>query len=118
MPVVVSLDGLDKDALIRILKEPKNALIKQYQSLLGMDGVILEMTDEALLLIAQKAIDREIGARGLRAIMEKIMTSIMFLIPSDLAIKKIVITEEAVDGGDPIIVRDPAHPRQGLSGKR
>ena len=118
MPVITSLNSLTQTDLVRILVEPKNALIKQYQSLLGMDGVILEMTDEALLLIAQKAIDREIGARGLRAIMEKIMTSIMFLIPSDLAIKKIVITEEAVDGGDPIIVRDPAHPRQGLSGKR
>ena len=96
----------------------ENALIKQYQSLLEMDGVALEISDEALLLIAQKAIDRQIGARGLRAIMEKIMTSIMFLIPSDLSIKKVVITPEAVDGGDPVIMRDSAHPRQALSGKR
>ena len=69
-------------------------------------------------LIAQKAIERQIGARGLRAIMEKIMTSIMFLIPSDLSIQKIVITPESVEGGDPVIVRDAAHPRQKLTGKK
>ena len=118
MPVITSLKSLTQNDLVRILVEPKNALIKQYQSLLGMDGVTLEISDEALLMIAQKAIDREIGARGLRAIMEKVMTSIMFLIPSDLSIKKVVITPEAVEGGDPIIVRDAAHPREKLSGKR
>ena len=99
--------------------EPKNALTKQYQALLNMDGVQLEVTDEALLLIAQKAIDRQIGARGLRAIMEKIMTGIMYLIPSDLTIQKVIITPEAVDGAEPQIVRDAAHPREKkLSGKR
>ena len=119
VPVTVSLDMLDRDALIRILKEPKNALTKQYQALLNMDGVQLEVTDEALLLIAQKAIDRQIGARGLRAIMEKIMTGIMYLIPSDLSIQKVIITPEAVDGAEPQIVRDAAHPREKkLSGKR
>ena len=118
MPVITTLQSLTQNDLVRILVEPKNALIKQYQSLLEMDGVALEISDEALLLIAQKAIDRQIGARGLRAIMEKIMTSIMFLIPSDLSIKKVVITPEAVDGGDPVIMRDSAHPRQALSGKR
>ena len=118
MPVITTLKSLTQNDLVRILVEPKNALTKQYQSLLGMDGVALEISDEALLLIAQKAIDREIGARGLRAIMEKVMTSIMFLIPSDLSIKKVVITPDAVEGGDPIIVRDAAHPRQALSGKR
>ena len=118
MPVITTLQSLTQNDLVRILVEPKNALTKQYQALLAMDGVQLEVTDEALLMIAQKAIDRQIGARGLRAIMEKIMTSIMFLIPSDLTIQKVVITPEAVDGGEPEIIRDPAHPRENLSGKR
>lgn len=118
MPVITTLQSLTQNDLVRILVEPKNALTKQYQALLAMDGVQLEVSDEALLLIAQKAIDRQIGARGLRAIMEKIMTSIMFLIPSDLSIQKIVITPESVEGGDPVIVRDAAHPRQKLTGKK
>ena len=118
MPVITTLQSLTQNDLVRILVEPKNALTKQYQALLAMDGVELEVSDEALLLIAQKAIDRQIGARGLRAIMEKIMTSIMYLIPSDLSIQKIVITPESVEGGDPVIVRDAAHPRQKLTGKK
>ena len=118
MPVITTLQSLTQNDLVRILVEPKNALTKQYQALLAMDGVELEVTDEALLLIAQKAIDRQIGARGLRAIMEKIMTSIMFLIPSDLSIQKIVITPASVEGGEPVIVRDAAHPRQKLTGKK
>ena len=118
MPVITTLKSLTQNDLVRILVEPKNALTKQYEALLGMDGVALEISDEALLAIAQKALDRQIGARGLRAIMEKVMTSIMFLIPSDLTIKKVVITAEAIDGGDPIIVRDSAHPREKLSGRK
>ena len=118
MPVITTLQSLTQNDLVRILVEPKNALTKQYESLLAMDGVALEISDEALLMIAQKALDRQIGARGLRAIMEKVMTSIMFLIPSDLSIKKVVITPEAVEGGEPVIIRDPAHPRQALTGKR
>ena len=118
MPVITTLQSLSQNDLVRILVEPKNALTRQYQALLAMDGVALEITDEALLLIAQKAIDRQIGARGLRAIMEKVMTSIMFLIPSDLTIKKVIITPESIEGGDPTIVRDIAHPREKLSGKR
>ena len=118
MPVITTLQSLTQNDLVRILVEPKNALTKQYQALLAMDGVQLDVSDEALLLIAQKAIDRQSGARGLRAIMEKIMTSIMFLIPSDLSIQKIVITPESVEGGDPVIVRDAAHPRQKLTGKK
>jgi ATP-dependent Clp protease ATP-binding subunit ClpX len=98
--------------------EPKNALTKQYQALLGMDGVALEISDEALLMIAQKALDRQIGARGLRAIMEKVMTKIMYLIPSDLTIKKVVITPESIEGADPTIVRDPSRPRAKLMGTR
>ena len=119
MPVITTLKSLTQNDLVRILVEPKNALTKQYQALLNMDGVQLEVTDEALLLIAQKAIDRQIGARGLRAIMEKIMTGIMYLIPSDLSIQKVIITPEAVDGAEPQIVRNAAHPREKkLSGKR
>lgn len=118
MPAITTLKSLTQNDLVRILVEPKNALTKQYQALLEMDGVALEITDEALLLIAQKALDRQIGARGLRAILEKVMTSIMFLIPSDLSIQKVVITPEAVEGGSPTIVRDAAHPREKLSGKR
>lgn len=118
MPVITTLQSLTQNDLVRILVEPKNALTRQYQELLRMDGVELEITDEALLDIAQKALDRQIGARGLRAIMEKIMTSIMFLIPSDLSIKKVIITPEAVERDNPTIVRDAAHPREKLSGKR
>lgn len=118
MPVITSLQSLSKEDLMRILVEPKNSLVKQYQKLMEMDGVELEITEESLGCIAQKAIDREIGARGLRAIMEKIMTAIMFQIPSDLSIKKVIITPECVEGGLPKILRDPAHPRQQLVGKR
>lgn len=117
MPVITTLRSLTQNDLVRILVEPKNALTKQYQALLEMDGVQLEVSDEALLMIAQKALDRQIGARGLRAIMEKVMTSIMFLIPSDLSIKKVILTPESIEGGDPVIQRDPAHPREKLSGR-
>lgn len=117
MPAITTLQSLTQNDLVRILVEPKNALTKQYQALLEMDGVALDITDEALLLIAQKALDRQIGARGLRAILEKVMTSIMFLIPSDLSIKKVIVTPEAVEGGSPTILRDPAHPREKSLGK-
>ena len=116
MPMITSLQSLTREDLIRILVEPKNALVRQYQSLLGMDGVELEITREALEIIAQKAIDRQIGARGLRAILEKIMTGIMYQIPSDLTIKKVVITPETVEGGNATILRDPSHPREKLAG--
>ena len=118
MPMITTLQSLTQNDLVRILVEPKNALTRQYQALLQMDGVTLEITDEALLKVAEKAIQRQIGARGLRAIMEKVMTSIMFLIPSDLTIQKVVITPEAIEGGNPVIVRDSAHPREKLTGKR
>ncbi|MGM9604027.1 MAG: ATP-dependent Clp protease ATP-binding subunit ClpX [Faecousia sp.] len=118
MPVITNLQSLTQQDLIRIMVEPKNALSKQYQALLEMDGVALEITDEALQAIAQKALEREIGARGLRAIMEKIMTQIMYQIPSDLTIQKVVITPECVDGAPAEITRDPSHPREKLAGKR
>ena len=101
---------------MRILTEPKNALTKQYEALLGMDHVELEIQPKALEAIAQKAIERQIGARGLRAVMEQIMTRIMFEIPSDLSIKKVVITPECVDGGSAKLVRDAAKPRKPMLG--
>ena len=118
MPVITNLQSLTQQDLVRILVEPKNALSKQYQALLEMDGVELEITGEALQAIAQKALEREIGARGLRAIMEKIMTKIMYQIPSDLSIKKVVITPDCVNGAEAAILRDPNHPREKLAGKR
>ncbi len=118
MPVITCLQNLGKEDLMRILVEPKNALSRQYAKLFELDHVELEIQDAALELIAQKAIDRQIGARGLRAIMEQIMTRIMFRIPSDLTIRKVIITPECVQGGEPDVVRDPAHPRESLSAKK
>ena len=118
MPVITCLQSLTKDDLVRILVEPKNALAKQYQKLLQLDNVELEIQPEALEAIAQRAVDRQIGARGLRAIMEGIMTQIMFRIPSDLSIRKVIITPECVQGGEPAIVADPAMPREKLGGRR
>ena len=118
MPVITCLQSLGEDDLVRILSEPKNALTKQYQKLLEMDGVALEIQPEAMKVIARKAIERQIGARGLRAIMEKVMTQIMYRIPSDLTIKKVIITPECIEGKDATVVRDPAHPREKLCGKR
>ena len=114
MPVITCLQSLSRDDLIRILVEPKNALAKQYKKLLSLDHVELELHPAALEVIAQKALDRQIGARGLRAIMESVMMKIMFKIPSDLAIRKVIITPEALEGGEPEIVRDPSHPRDRL----
>ena len=111
LPVITALESLKKEDLVRILVEPKNALTRQYQKLLELDHVELEIQPEALEVVAQKALDRQIGARGLRAIMESIMTKIMFVIPSDLSIRKVVITPECARGGEPEIVRDVQHPR-------
>ena len=111
LPMITSLQELKEDDLVRILIEPKNALTKQYQTLLSMDNVELEITDEALRAIAKKAVERQIGARGLRAVMEQIMMKIMFEIPSDLTIKRVIITPCCVDGGDPDIIRDSNSPR-------
>ena len=111
MPVITALKDLKKEDLVRILVEPKNALTRQYASLLKMDNVELEIQQEALEAIAQKAIDRQIGARGLRAVMEQTMTRIMYEIPSDLSIKKVIITPECVLGEQPQIIRDKKNPR-------
>ena len=114
LPVITSMESLKKEDLVRILREPKNALVKQYQTLLALDGVELEIAEDALNTIAQKALDRQIGARGLRAVMEKVMTDIMFRIPSDLSIHKVIITAETIDGAAPEILRDEANPRTQL----
>ena len=96
LPVVVTLDKLDEDALVRILTEPKNALVRQSTKLMRMDGVELEFTDEALRAIAQQAIERKSGARGLRAIIEGILLDIMFELPVRDDVKKCIVTEETV----------------------
>ena len=117
LPVITSLNSLTKEDLVRILTEPKNALNRQYEKLLELDHVELEIQPEALERIAEKAVERQIGARGLRAVMEQIMTTVMFGIPSDLSVRKVIITPEAVDGADPLVVRDPKNLRQKLGAK-
>lgn len=97
VPITVSLEALDRDALIRILKEPKNSLIKQYTKLFELDGVGLEFTDDAVNAIADKALERKTGARGLRAIMEAVMLDLMYRIPSDKSISKCVIDKDTVE---------------------
>ena len=111
LPVITCLRDLKKEDLVRILVEPKNALSKQYMKLLELDNVELEIQKEALEAVAEKAIKRQIGARGLRAVMEETMMKIMFVIPSDLSIKKVVITPESIERKEPLIVRDPLKPR-------
>ncbi len=109
LPVFTTLDQLDKNTLIKILTEPKNALIKQYQTLFSFDNVQLEFTDEAIEAIAEKAIERNTGARGLRAIIEEAMSDIMFETPSDDSIRKVTVTRRCiVDGDAPWIERDTA----------
>lgn len=108
LPVITTLDNLDKKALVRILTEPKNSLVKQYQKIFNIDGVNLKFTDAALEAIAQKAIDRKTGARGLRSIMEETLTGLMFDIPSDETVEAVIIGEDCVNGeGKPKIERDP-----------
>lgn len=97
VPVTLALDSLDKEALIKILGEPKNALIKQYKKLFELDGVELDFTSDAIEAIAEKSFERNTGARGLRAIMENVMMDIMYIIPSDPTIRNCVITKEVVE---------------------
>lgn len=99
VPINVSLQGLDREAMVRILKEPKSALIKQYQKLFEFDEVDLEFEEDAIEAIADKAFERKTGARGLRSIMESVMMDVMYEIPSDDTIGKCVITKESVEGG-------------------
>ncbi|MBO5891417.1 MAG: ATP-dependent Clp protease ATP-binding subunit ClpX [Oscillospiraceae bacterium] len=111
LPVITCLQSLNQEDLVRILVEPRNALIKQYTKLLELDNVELEIQPEALQAVAKKALERKIGARGLRTIMESIMMKIMYTIPSDLTIKKVVITPQCVSGGEPTVYSDPDKPR-------
>jgi len=105
LPIIVTLHALDEEALVKILKEPKNALVKQYQKLFEIDGVTLEFEDEALRLIAKQALERKTGARGLRAIMEELMLDVMFEIPSREDIEKCIITKDVVlKKSEPIII--------------
>ena len=107
LPAIVSLDTLDRDALVRILQEPKNALVKQYQTMFEMDGVKLNFEPEALVKVAETALERKTGARGLRGVLENVMTDIMFSIPSDKTVSSVTITPEVVMGtGEPVIEHD------------
>ena len=105
LPVVASLESLKREDLVRILTEPKNAMTKQYKSLLSYDGVELEYEQEALEAIADKAIEMKIGARGLRSVMEGVMTDIMYKVPSDTTANKVIITADSVKNGSSPVVR-------------
>ena len=117
LPVITALQSLNQEQLVRILTEPKNALVKQYKKLLEYDNVDLEFQPEALTAAAEKAIARGIGARGLRAVLEEVMTQVMYDVPSDASIARVVITPECVtERAHPEITRDsdrPARPRLG-----
>jgi len=107
LPVIVSLHSLNEDALKRIIKEPKNAILKQYQELFAYDNVVLEMDDSALEAIAKKACARKTGARGLRAIFEETLTDIMYTIPSDDTVERVLITEQTIENGEPEVTYNP-----------
>ena len=105
IPVIVSLSELDRDALVRILREPKNSLMKQYVKLFDLDGVELEFSEKALEAVAEKALDRNTGARGLRSIMEETMVKLMYDIPSRNDVAKVIITAECIEGkSEPTII--------------
>ena len=122
LPVITALKALDQAQLVRILTEPKNALVKQYKKLMEYDNVELVFTQEALEAAADKAVERKIGARGLRAVMEEVMTPVMYEVPSDESIAKVTITGEAIRGeSEPVLERQegrPARPRLGAAALR
>ena len=119
VPVTASLDELDREALVRILTEPKNSLVKQYQKLFELDGVRLRFEDEALEAIADKALDRKTGARGLRSIIEEVMMDLMYKVPSDNTIVECVITKASVAGEDnPVIVYNTEVPVKKMDSKK
>lgn len=108
MPVITTLEALDVDALVRILKEPKNSILKQYTELFRLDGVELVLTDDALRAVAEETLKRETGARGLRSVMEGVLTRLMFDVPSDPAIEKVLITAACItEGAAPDILYNP-----------
>ena len=106
LPVITALKDMDKETLIRIMKEPKNAILKQYETLFKLDGIELEFSDDAIDKIAELTVERKTGARGLRSIIEGILQRFMFEAPSDKTIKKITITSDTVDGKDAEITRN------------
>ena len=111
VPVVVSLDELDRDTLIRILKEPKNSIIKQYKKLFELDGVELSFADDAVEAVADKTLARKTGARGLRAMLEKSMMDIMYALPSDEEVESCLITKEVIEQkGEPVLIHKGDNP--------
>lgn len=115
LPVITALEPLDKQALMNIMTEPKNSVVKQYQALFAMDGAQLEFDREALEKIADKTIERKTGARGLRSIFEGILTKIMYELPSNPSVEKVTVTAETVDGGEPALICDPSKKQVRLS---
>ena len=119
LPVLTALNGLDEDALVRILKEPKDSLVKQYTKLFALDGVELVFDDDALRRIAGKAIERHTGARGLRSIMEDTLKVLMYEIPSDETVTKITITAGTINGDSgPVLERSKSKRVRRLSSDR
>lgn len=122
LPVITALKALDQTQLVRILTEPKNALVKQYQKLMEYDNVDLDFTEDALKAAADKAVERKIGARGLRAVLEEVMTPVMYDVPSDQTIAKVTITADAIRGDSaPVITHEenrPPRPRLGAAALR
>ena len=118
LPVVTTLESLDRQQMVQILTEPKNALVKQYKALLDYDQVELDFTQEALEAVADRAVERGIGARGLRAVLEEVMTRVMYEVPSDPTIVKVKITAPCVtDGAQPELERDPSRTQRPRLGK-
>ena len=108
LPVITSLESLDEEALVRILCEPKNSMVRQYRHLFELDHVELEFEDDALRAIAKKAIERKTGARGLRGILEETLGRLMYEIPSDPTVERVVITADAVNhAGEALVLHDP-----------
>ena len=122
LPVITALKALDQTQLVRILTEPKNALVKQYKKLMEYDNVELNFTEDALKAAADKAVERKIGARGLRAVLEEVMTPVMYEVPSDQSIAKVTVTAESIRGeGNPMVEREenrPPRPRLGAAALR
>ena len=113
LPIVATLESLDEEALIKILTEPKNAIIKQYQKLLRFDDVELVFTEDALKMVAKKAMERNLGARGLRGIIEEIMRDVMYEIPDEENVKEVIVTDKCItEGAKPEYVYDAIRPRK------
>lgn len=107
IPIITVLDHLDREALVKIMTEPKNSIVKQYTKMFSMDGVTLEFKEDALRAVADVTLERKTGARGLRSVMEGVLKELMFTIPSDATVEKVIITEDCVrNGAEPIVLRN------------